>query len=67
MAVAEATDVTDPRLHYGIVVDCGSSGSRVYVYFWPPHDGNPKELLNIQQMRDSQAELVSMKIEPGIV
>lgn len=60
-----ATDVDNPVLHYGIVVDCGSSGSRVFVYFWPPHDGNPKELLNIQQMRDEHAKPVVMKVEPG--
>ena len=60
-----ATDTRNPHLHYGIVIDCGSSGSRVYVYFWPPHDGNPKELLNIQQMRDRNSQLVVMKVEPG--
>ena len=60
-----ATDTSNRHLHYGIVIDCGSSGSRVYVYFWPPHDGNPKELLNIQQMRDANSQLVVMKVEPG--
>ena len=62
---ALATDVNNPRLHYGVVVDCGSSGSRLFVYFWPPHDGNPKELLSIQQMRDANGRPVSKKIEPG--
>ncbi len=63
--VAEATNINNPNLHYGVVIDCGSSGSRVYVYFWPPHDGTSRELLNIQQVRDKDAKLVVKKIEPG--
>ena len=67
LTVAIGTDVENPALRCGIVVDCGSSGSRVYVYFWPPHSGNPQELLNVQQMRDDKGELVVKKIEPGIL
>ncbi|RLV62237.1 hypothetical protein DV515_00019458, partial [Chloebia gouldiae] len=53
------------RFHsYGIVVDCGSSGSRLFVYCWPRHNGNPKDLLDIQQMRDSSRRPVVMKIKP---
>ena len=37
------------------------------MYFWPPHSGNPQELLNVQQMRDDKGELVVKKIEPGIL
>ncbi|KAM7028573.1 LOW QUALITY PROTEIN: ectonucleoside triphosphate diphosphohydrolase 4 [Acridotheres tristis] len=62
----EATDTRNPNLNYGIVVDCGSSGSRVFVYCWPQHNGNPKDLLDIQQMRDSNRKPVVMKIKPGI-
>ncbi|NXB69265.1 ENTP4 diphosphohydrolase, partial [Donacobius atricapilla] len=62
----EATDTGNPNLNYGIVVDCGSSGSRVFVYCWPRHNGNPKDLLDIQQMRDSSRKPVVMKIKPGI-
>ncbi|NXN28313.1 ENTP7 diphosphohydrolase, partial [Nycticryphes semicollaris] len=47
-----ATDTEDLALSYGVVIDCGSSGSRVFVYFWPPHNGNPHDLLDIKQMRD---------------
>nr|XP_031362567.1 ectonucleoside triphosphate diphosphohydrolase 4 [Lonchura striata domestica] len=61
----EATDTRNPNLNYGIVVDCGSSGSRVFVYCWPRHNGNPKDLLDIQQMRDSSRKPVVMKIKPG--
>ncbi|XP_061583779.1 ectonucleoside triphosphate diphosphohydrolase 7-like [Cololabis saira] len=62
----EATDVLNPALNYGIVVDCGSSGSRVFVYYWPPHNGNPHTLLDIQQMRDRDRKPVVKKIKPGI-
>lgn len=62
----EATDVLDPSLNYGVVVDCGSSGSRVFVYYWPPHNGNPHTLLDIRQMRDRERKPVVKKIKPGI-
>lgn len=62
----EATDVLNPALNYGVVVDCGSSGSRVFVYYWPPHNGNPHTLLDIRQMRDENLKPVVKKIKPGI-
>ncbi len=61
----EATDTNNPNLNYGLVVDCGSSGSRVFVYTWPRHNGNPHELLDIKQMRDKHRKPVVMKIKPG--
>ncbi|XP_068166685.1 ectonucleoside triphosphate diphosphohydrolase 4 isoform X1 [Antennarius striatus] len=62
----DATDTSNPNLNYGLVVDCGSSGSRIFVYCWPRHNGNPHELLDIQQMRDQNRKPVVMKIKPGI-
>ncbi|XP_061623302.1 ectonucleoside triphosphate diphosphohydrolase 4 isoform X1 [Phyllopteryx taeniolatus] len=62
----DRTDASNPDLNYGLVVDCGSSGSRVYVYCWPSHNGNPHELLDIRQMRDQNRKSVIMKIKPGI-
>ena len=61
----EATDVLNLALNYGVVVDCGSSGSRVFVYYWPPHNGNPHTLLDIRQMRDRDHKPVVKKIKPG--
>lgn len=61
----EATDIHNPTLNYGIVVDCGSSGSRVFVYYWPPHNGNPHTLLDIRQMKDHEHKPVVKKIKPG--
>lgn len=62
----EATDVDNLSLNYGVVVDCGSSGSRVFVYYWPPHNGNPHTLLDIRQMKDRERKPVVKKIKPGI-
>lgn len=62
----EATDTDNPNLNYGLVVDCGSSGSRVFVYTWPRHNGNLHELLDIKQMRDKHRKPVVMKIKPGM-
>ncbi|XP_044881720.1 ectonucleoside triphosphate diphosphohydrolase 7 isoform X2 [Mauremys mutica] len=62
----QATDTEDSMLNYGIVIDCGSSGSRVFVYFWPPHNGNPHDLLDVKQMRDQSSQPVVKKIKPGI-
>ncbi|XP_051923367.1 ectonucleoside triphosphate diphosphohydrolase 4 isoform X2 [Hippocampus zosterae] len=62
----DTTDASNPDLNYGLVVDCGSSGSRVYVYCWPSHNGNPHELLDIRQMKDQNRKSVVMKIKPGM-
>ena len=53
------------KFHYGIVLDCGSSGTRVFIYYWPDHNGNPEQLLNIQQMIDRDGKPVRMKVRPG--
>ncbi|XP_028651505.1 ectonucleoside triphosphate diphosphohydrolase 7-like [Erpetoichthys calabaricus] len=62
----EVTDTSNPSLNFGVVIDCGSSGSRVFVYYWPPHNGNPHSLLDIRQMRDQNLKPVVKKIKPGI-
>jgi hypothetical protein len=64
-SAAVATDTKNPSLNYGVVIDCGSSGSRVFVYFWPTHEGQPNELLHILPFRDEAAKPVVKKIEPG--
>lgn len=52
-------------LSYGVVIDCGSSGSRAFIYYWKKHSGNVNDLLQIQQVvRDNKP--VVMKITPGI-
>ncbi|XP_071947091.1 ectonucleoside triphosphate diphosphohydrolase 4-like isoform X2 [Antedon mediterranea] len=61
-----ATDINNPNLYFGIVLDAGSSGTRVFVYFWPRHDGKHNKLLQIQQMRDKYRNPVVKKIKPGL-
>ncbi|CAF0793243.1 unnamed protein product [Rotaria sordida] len=56
----------DPNLHYGIVIDCGSSGSRLYIYIWPEHSGKENELLQIKQLLDKEGKPVVKKLEPGL-
>lgn len=61
----QAEEQNEVELSYGIVIDCGSSGSRVFVYCWPPHNGKPHQLLNIQLLRDNNGNPAVMKTEPG--
>lgn len=51
---------------YGVVVDAGSSSSKVQLYRWPPHTGNPASLLHIQPISDEYGLPLRKKIEPGI-
>ena len=57
---------SNSNLRYGVIIDCGSSGSRVFICYWPPHTGSKSELLNIKQMLDADGNPVRMKIKPGI-
>ena len=61
----QAGELYDAILNYGVVIDCGSSGSRVFVYCWPPHNGEPHQLLNIRLLHDSNDNPAVMKTEPG--
>lgn len=54
------------NLEYAVVIDAGSSGSRVHIYNWPPHSGNPSHLLDIHQVTDSFGRPLVKKILPGL-
>lgn len=50
---------------YGVIIDAGSSGSKVHIYHWPPHEGDPSKLLHIQPLTDSFGVPLMKKVEPG--
>ena len=41
---------SEPELHYAVVMDAGSSGTRAYLYTWPQHTGDPHQLLKISPL-----------------
>ena len=53
-------------LHYAIVIDAGSSGSRAYLYAWPTHSGDPHELLKISPLTGHDGDPLVKKAEPGL-
>lgn len=62
MTNSESSDTYE----YAILIDAGSSGSRVFIYTWPPHNGDANELLQIRPLRQDDGEPVVKKIEPGL-
>lgn len=51
--------------NFAVVIDAGSSGSRVFIYRWPKHDGDPSHLLKIDQLFKDGAPVIK-KAEPGL-
>lgn len=57
---------TDSVYNYGIVIDAGSSGSRVHLFHWAPHDGTPSKLLTIDSVLNYMGSPLMKKSTPGI-
>jgi len=57
---------TPENLHYAIVIDAGSSGSRAYLYKWPDISYNFNELLKISPLIDSNNEPMVKSVSPGL-
>lgn len=53
------------KTSYAVVMDCGSSGSRVYLYKWPQTVGEG-DMLNIDEVTDDRRNPLVEKIEPGL-
>eukprot|EP00050_Salpingoeca_kvevrii_P014766 m.39902 g.39902 ORF g.39902 m.39902 type:complete len:305 (-) comp5968_c0_seq4:847-1761(-) len=60
------TEAMPLQQSYAVVVDAGSSGSRVFMYHWPCRVGSRRELPRIQQLRDMTGQPAVLKIEPGL-
>ncbi len=65
---ADGSASSSREIQYAVVVDAGSSGSRAYLYSWPEHTGDPRDLLEITPLTDQadpKKPLVK-KAVPGI-
>ena len=56
---------TVEQRNYGIVVDAGSSSSKIHLFQWPLHDGDPDKLLTIKPVVDELGDPRIKKVEPG--
>eukprot|EP01134_Creolimax_fragrantissima_P002717 CFRG2717T1 len=57
------------NVQYGLLIDAGSSGSRLYVYEWPDSptsDYSSQSFLNITESKDNEGNGLVMKIGPGL-
>ena len=61
-----AKDPSWATREYAVILDCGSSGSRVFVYHWPEHSGQAHKLLDIRQVLGSDGKPAVKKVEPGL-
>lgn len=54
-------------INYAVMIDAGSSGSRVYLYYWASEAENTNtNLRQISQLADIHDEPIVMKISPGL-
>jgi len=65
-AMGSTTHTQTPQeIHFAIVLDAGSSGTRAYLYSWPEHSGDKHELLKISPLLKDGEPMVK-KVTPGL-
>jgi len=52
--------------NYAVLIDAGSSGSRVYLYTWLPHSGDIRKLLQIKMMTNDLGQILFKTVTPGL-
>mmetsp|Transcript_26684 Transcript_26684/g.64355 ORF Transcript_26684/g.64355 Transcript_26684/m.64355 type:complete len:455 (-) Transcript_26684:374-1738(-) len=61
-----AAPLAAQKLHYGLVFDAGSSGTRIHIYTWSTGGGGPKDAFNLigDDIKKIQPGLSAYKNEP---
>jgi len=62
ISAAPARDAADQNIKYAVIVDAGSSGSRIYVYKYDSSRAVP----NLEQLKGNDGRPWAHKAEPGI-
>lgn len=60
------SDPDSPNQTYGVIVDCGSSGTRAHLYEWDTNKSYPELLHDIEPMRDENGKPITKKVVPGL-
>ena len=54
-------------IKYAIIIDAGSSGSRVYIYYWSSElEASDSQIVQVSQLVDLHDQPIVMKVSPGL-